>query len=205
MREAEKERRERAEPGPGGWAPCFPPPAVLCLHTQKFWTISQLPFQSPLRRGQIPSWLLSLHPAGAVAIMGKSEPLARAVGYLSAGLQLQCKQQPRVMPVKSVCSGRIARIKPNRTPHSGGGWGVGGLQSAPPALFAFTWAFQSRRVGASLSVCSVLGNVYAIVGPSRADPVRDLVPFIGPGCPRVQGGTPPSLPAGRRDGAGEWR
>lgn len=100
--------------------------------------------------------------------MGKSEPLARAVGYLSAGLQLQCKQQPRVMPVKSVCSGRIARIKPNRTPHSR--WG-GGLQSAPPALFAFTWSFQSRPVRASLSVCSVLGNVYAIVAPSWADPV----------------------------------
>lgn len=172
MREAEKERRERAEPGLGGRAPCFPP-AVLCLHTQKFRTISQLPFQPPLRRGQIPSWLLSLHPAGAVAIMGKSEPLARAVGYLSAGLQLQCKQQPRVMPVKSVCSGRIAWIKPNRTPHSG----VGGpfnlrrrlclhsrgpfrhVPSERPSLFARSWGMYTSLLahrGPTLSETSSL-------------------------------------------------
>lgn len=47
---------------------------------------------------------------------------------------------------------------------------IQGLQSALPALFAFTWFFQSRPVGAALSVCAVLGNVYAIVCRMWADP-----------------------------------
>lgn len=80
MRAAEKESRARAEPGPGRLPAS---PVILCLHTQKFRTISQLPFQSPLKRGQIPSWLPTLYPARVVAIMGKSKPLASSVGYLS--------------------------------------------------------------------------------------------------------------------------
>lgn len=56
MREVEKECREAAEPGPGR-VPASP--VILCLHTEKFRTISQLPFQPPLKRGQIPSWLLT--------------------------------------------------------------------------------------------------------------------------------------------------
>lgn len=80
MREVEKECREAAEPGPGR-VPASP--VILCLHTEKFRTISQLPFQPPLKRGQIPSWLLTLYPVRGVAIMGKSKPLASPVGYLS--------------------------------------------------------------------------------------------------------------------------
>lgn len=79
-REVEKECREAAELGPGR-VPASP--VILCLHTEKFRTISQLPFQPPLKRGQIPSWLLTLYPARGVAIMGKSKPLASPVGYLS--------------------------------------------------------------------------------------------------------------------------
>lgn len=60
------------------------PPNILCLHTEKFQTISQLPFQPLLKRGQIPSWLLTLYPVRVVAIMGKSKPLASSVGNLSS-------------------------------------------------------------------------------------------------------------------------
>lgn len=65
---------------------------------------------------------------------------------------------------------------------------IQGVQSAPSALFAFMRFFQSRPVGASLSVCSVLGNVYGIVCPMWADPVRchghkDLFSLIRRECP----------------------
>lgn len=41
-------------------------------------------FSVAIEKGQIPSWLLALYPVRVVAIMGKSEPLASSVGYLSA-------------------------------------------------------------------------------------------------------------------------
>lgn len=63
------------------------------------------PLSAAIEKGQIPSWLLTLCPVRVVAIMGKSKPLASTVGYLSSPApQPQCKQQPRVMSVKSVCA-----------------------------------------------------------------------------------------------------
>lgn len=70
QRHTEREREREVEkqavwPRRGPWVP---PPSVLCLHTEKFRTISQLPFQWPLKRdrflpGYSPSiqweWLLS--------------------------------------------------------------------------------------------------------------------------------------------------
>lgn len=49
---------------------------------------------------------------------------------------------------------------------------IQGVRSAVPGLFAFMWFFQEGPVGASLSVCSVLENLYSIVSHMGADPVR---------------------------------
>ncbi|KAI4830193.1 hypothetical protein KUCAC02_001843, partial [Chaenocephalus aceratus] len=55
------------------------PPSVICLHTQKISDNFTAPLSVAIEKGQIPSWLLTLYPP-------------------------QCKQQIRVMPVKSVCA-----------------------------------------------------------------------------------------------------
>lgn len=81
------------------------PSVVPCLHTEKISYNFTAPLSAAIERGQIPSWFLTLCPVRVVAIMGKSKPLASAVGYLSLpALQPQSKQQPRVMSVKSVCA-----------------------------------------------------------------------------------------------------
>lgn len=65
---------------------------------------------------------------------------------------------------------------------------IQGVRSAAPGLFAFMWFFHLGPVGASLSVCSVLENVYGIVSRMWADPARchghkNLFSLIRQECP----------------------
>lgn len=199
-REVEKESRERAEPGPGR-VPASP--VILCLHTQKFRTISQLPFQPPLKKGT-DSFLVT-HPLSSESgcYHGKIQTFGIPSGLpLSVVLQLQCKQQSHVMPVKSVCArGHIGWIKPNRTPHSGGS-----ICTAGSVCIHVVLSVRSSR---SVSLCLLcLGEC-----------IRHCLPYVGWLCqmprpqrpllfnqtrvPRGQGGTPPSMPGGKREDAGE--
>lgn len=79
-------------------------------------------------------------------------------------------------------SGHIARIKSNRTPHSGGS--ICTVGSVCIHVVLSVTSFRSI----SLRVCAVLGNVYHIVCHMWADPVRchghkDLFPLIRRECP----------------------
>lgn len=63
-RRGKDRQRERVQgnssvgPRQGPWVP----PVVLCLHTEKFRTISQLPFQWPLKRDRfLPGYSPSIH------------------------------------------------------------------------------------------------------------------------------------------------
>lgn len=84
------ERKSSVWPRQGPWVP----PAVFCLHTEKFRTISQLSFQWPLKRdrflpGYSPSihweWLLSWenpnlwHPQWVTALRGAIASVQTAV------------------------------------------------------------------------------------------------------------------------------
>lgn len=89
-------QRERVQGNSSVWPRQGPwvPPAVFCLHTEKFRTISQLPFQWPLKRdrflpGYSPSihweWLLSWenpnlwHPQWVTALRGAIASVQTAV------------------------------------------------------------------------------------------------------------------------------
>lgn len=115
-------------------------------------------------------------------------------------LQPQCKQQPRVMPVKSVCawgSGRIAGIKSNRTPHSGGP-----ICSAGSVCIHVVLSGRSSR---SVSLCLLcawefIQHCFSYGGwPCQMLwPQRPLL-LNQTRAPRGQDGTPPSMPSGSRE------
>lgn len=160
MREAEKESRDGAEPGPGRLPAS---PVILCLHTQKFRTISQLPFQSPLKRdrflpGYSPSiqseWLLSWenpnlwHPQWVTSLR-----------CAIASVQTAVPRNACEIPVCVRGSGHIAWIKSNRTPsfrgfnlhrrlclHSRGSFSH--VPSERLSLFALSWGMYTALFAA---------------------------------------------------------
>lgn len=186
--------REAVEPDPAS-VPAFPPQASV--YTQRnFGQFHSSPF-SDHSKGQIPSWLLTLYPGKVVAIMGKSKPLASSVGYLPASRYSLSANSGPAQCLWNLCargSGHIAGIKSNRTPHSGGPLSTVGSVCIHVVLSA-------SPVGASLTICSVLENVYGFVSYMRVDPARcrghkKPPPVNQTTIPRGQGGMHRQHPLG---------
>lgn len=194
----EKESRETVQSGPG-WVPGFPPSSSV--YTQRnFVQFHSSPFSGHWKGTD--SFLVT-HPLSTESgcYHGKIQTFGILSGLrLFVVLQPQCKQQPRVMPVKSVCawgSGRIAGIKSNRTPHSGGP-----ICSAGSVCIHVVLSGRSSR---SVSLCLLCaGECIQHCSSYGGWPCQMLWPqrpllLNQTRAPRGQGGTLPSMPSGSRE------
>lgn len=120
-----------------------------------------------IEKGQIPSWLLTLYPVRAVAIMGKSEPLASPVGYLSLRCAVASVQTAAPRNACEICV-RV-RFRAHCWELNQTGPLIQGVHSAVPGLFAFMRFFQQSPAGASLSVWRMYTTLFHICGATRPD------------------------------------